>query len=75
MKSIEIEFQGPRLLGNRKLLEKSIQSVAHRFCVGTSGAQFAVVFDEDRESRPGILHLDCMKCLGLTKMTYKGMVV
>ena len=35
--------------------------------MGTSGARFAVVFDEDRESRPGMLHLDCVKCLGLTK--------
>ena len=43
--------------------------------MGTSGARFAVVFDEDRESRPGILHLDCMKCLGLTEMTCKGMVM
>ena len=43
--------------------------------MGTSGAQFAVVFDEDQKSGPGILHSDCMKCLGLTKMTCKGMVV
>ena len=43
--------------------------------MGTSGAQFAVVFDEDQESRPGILHPDCMKSLGLTEMTCKGMVV
>ena len=43
--------------------------------MGTSGAQFAVVFDIDQETRPGILHLDCMKCLGLTEMTGKGMVV
>ena len=49
--------------------------MAHGFCVGTSGAQFAVVFDEDRKSRPGILHVDCMKCLGLTEMTCKRMVV
>ena len=43
--------------------------------MGTSGARFAVVFDEDRKSRPGILHVDCMKCLGLTEMTCKRMVV
>ena len=49
--------------------------MAHRFCAGAGGAQFAVVFDEDRESRPGILHLDCMKSLGLTEMTCKGVVV
>ena len=43
--------------------------------MGTSGARFAVVFDEDRKSRPGILHVDCMKCLGLTEMTCKRMVM
>ena len=43
--------------------------------MGTGGARFAVVFDEDWESRPGILHADCMSCLGLTEMTCKGMVV
>ena len=43
--------------------------------MGTSGARFAVVFDKDRKSRPGILHADFMKCLGLTEMTCKGVVV
>ena len=43
--------------------------------MGTSGARLAVVFDIDRETRPGVLHPDCMKCLGLTKMTCKGMIV
>ena len=72
----EIHRDGvPRLLRNQKLFEESIRSVVHRFCVGASGAQFAVVFDEDRKSRPGILHVDCMKCLGLTEMTCKRMVV
>ena len=49
--------------------------MAHGFCMGTGGAQFAVVFDEVQKSRPSILHVDCMKCLGLTKMTCKGMVM
>ena len=43
--------------------------------MGTGGARFAVVFDEDWKTGPTILHADCMKCLGLTKMTCKGMVV
>ena len=43
--------------------------------MGTSSAQFAVVFNEDQKSRPGILHVDCMKCLGLTEMTCKRMVM
>ena len=49
--------------------------MAHRFCTGTGGARFAVVFDEVRKSGPGILHADCMKCLGLTEMTCKRMVM
>ena len=49
--------------------------MAHRFCTGTGGARFEVVFDVEQETRPGVLHLDCMKCLGLTEMTCKGMVV
>ena len=43
--------------------------------MGTSGAQSAEVFNLDQETRPGILHLDCVKCLGLTEMTCKGMVM
>ena len=43
--------------------------------MGTSSAQFAVVFDGNWKSRPGILHADCMKCLGLTEMTCKRMVM
>ena len=43
--------------------------------MGTSSARFTVVFDEDRKSRPGILHVDCMKCLGLTEMTCKRIVM
>ena len=49
--------------------------MAHRFSKGTSGEQFAVVFDVDQKTRPGILHLDCMECLGLTEMICKGMVM
>ena len=49
--------------------------MAHRFCAGTSGAQFAVALDEVQKSGPGILHADCMKCLGLTEMTCKRMVM
>ena len=49
--------------------------MAHGFCAGTGSARFSVVFDEVRKSGPSILHADCMKCLGLTKMTCKGMVV
>ena len=49
--------------------------MVHGFCTGTSGARFAVVFDKDWKSRPGILHADCMKCLGLTEMTCKGVVM
>src|SRR5882724_7283806 len=50
----------PRLLGNRKLLEKSVGFVAHRFGMGTSGARFAVVFDVDWKSGPIVLHMDLM---------------
>ena len=49
--------------------------MAHGFCAGTGGARFAVVFDEVRKSGPSILHADCMKCLGLTKMACKRMVM
>jgi len=74
--SYEIHRYGiPRLLGNQKLLEKSIGFVAHRFGMGTSGAQFAVVLDVDWKSRPIVLHTDLMKGLHLTKMTCKGMVM
>src|SRR5882724_1856337 len=72
----EIHVYGiPRLLGNRKLLEKSVGFVVHRFSVGTSGARFAVVLDIDWKSRPIVLHMDLMKGLCLTKMTCKGMVM
>src|SRR5882724_3531914 len=65
----------PRLLGNRKLLEKSVEFVAHRFGMGTSGAQFSVVLDVDWKSRPIVFHADLMKSLHLTEMTCKGMVM
>ena len=72
----EIHGDGiPRLLRNRKLLEKSVGFVAHRFCTGTSGAQFSVVLDIDWKSGPIVLHVDLMKSLRLTEMTCKGMVV
>src|SRR5882724_7038749 len=48
----------PRLLGNRKLLEKSVGFVVHGFGMGTSGARFAVVLDVDWKSRPIVLHTD-----------------
>src|SRR5882724_13311118 len=65
----------PRLLGNRKLLEKSVGFVVHRFGMGTSGARFAVVLDVDWKSGPIVLHTELMKGLRLTGMTCKGMVV
>jgi len=40
MKSMEWNSKASR---NRKLLEKSVRSVAHRFGVGTGGTRFAVV--------------------------------
>jgi len=58
MKSIEIEFQVSR---DRKLLEKSVRSVVHRFGAGADGTQFAVVFDVDWKSRPIIVHADLVK--------------
>ena len=72
----EIHGNGiPRLLGNQKLLEKSIRSVAHRFGAGTDGTRLAVVFDIDRKSRPVVVHTDLVKSLCLTEMTCKGVVV
>src|SRR5882672_6655460 len=72
----EIHGNGiPRLLGNQKLLEKSIGSVAHRFGVGTDCTQLAVVFDVDQKSGPIIVHLDLVKSHFLTEMTCKGVVV
>src|SRR5882724_9483409 len=72
----EIHGDGiPRLLGNRKLLEKSVGFVAHRFGLGTSGARFAVVFDIDWKSGPIVLHMDLMSGFRLTEMTCKGVVV
>src|SRR5882724_10439439 len=72
----EIHVYGiPRLLGNQKLLEKSIGFVAHRFGVGTSGAQFSVVLDTDWKSGLIVLHADLMKGLHLSEMTCKGMVM
>ena len=65
----------PRLLRNRKLLEKSVGFVAHRFGAGKNGAQFAVVLDVDWKSRPIVLLADLMKGLHLTEMTCKGMVM
>src|SRR5882724_2945003 len=65
----------PRLLGNQKLLEKSIGFVVHRFGMGTSGGRFSVVLDIDWKSGPIVLHTDLMKGLDLTEMTCKGMVM
>jgi len=62
----------PRLSGNRKLLEKSIRFMTHRFGMGTSGTGFAVVFDIGRKSRPIVMHADLVECLCLTKMSCKG---
>jgi len=59
MKSIEIGI--PRLLGNRKLLEKSVRFVAHGFGAGTGGTQFAVVFDVSSESRPVVVQVDLVR--------------
>src|SRR5882672_3165124 len=72
----EIHGNGiPRLLGNWKLLEKSIRSVAHRFGAGTDGTRFAVVFDIDQKSGPIVVHADLVKSLCLTEVTCKGVVV
>ena len=72
----EIHGNGiPRLLGNQKLLEKSVGFVAHRFGTGTSGTQLAVVLDIDGKSGPVVMHVDLVQCLHLTKMSCKGVVM
>jgi len=53
----ELLYENPwiwnsKALGNWKLLEGSGGFVAHRFGMGTSGAQFAVVLDIDWKSGP-----------------------
>ena len=35
---------------------------------GSKWCMICSSLDEDWESRPGILHSDCMKCVGLTEM-------
>ena len=65
----------PRLLGDRKLLEKYVRFMAHRFGVRTSGTRLAVIFDVGRKSRPILVHANLVECLCLTKMSCKGVVM
>ena len=65
----------PRLLGDWKLLEKSVRFVAHRFGMGTDSTLSAVVLDINRKSWPIILLLDLVECLCLTEMSCKGVIM
>ena len=49
--------------------------MAHGFGTRTDGAQIAVVFDVGQESGPIVVEADLIKGLGLTIMSYKGMVM
>ena len=74
MKSNEIEFQGFSGTGSC-LCKKSVRPMAHRFCVGTGGAQFAVILDVGLKSRPVVMHTYGVKGLRLAKVSCEGMVV
>ena len=65
----------PRLLGNWKLFKKSVRSMVHRLCMGTSGAQFAVILDIGLKSQPVVMHTYDMKGLRLAKVSCEGMVM
>ena len=69
MRELLYEIHGdgvPRLLGDWKLLEKSVGLVVHKFGIGTDGTQFEVVLEIDGKSGPIVVHLDLVKCLHLT---------
>ena len=57
------------------MFEKSVRSVAHRLGTGTGSAQFSVVFNKVRKSRPVIVTVNLVKHLRLTVMSCKGMIV
>src|SRR5277367_4524944 len=72
----EIHRNGiPRTLRNRKLFQQTIRFVTLRFSTHTSSTRLAILLDHIAESRPHIVAVNKTKCLILTRMTGKYVIV